>query len=104
MINICFNDHSANVAPLSAQRLIVGLLERGAKFFEIEPESIGLRLDVDEEIVISGDWPEMGTLWQFCQAAIDGLLQYDWRDPDASIEAHLRQKGMLEGLTAELYA
>ena len=104
MINVCFNDHSRNVEPLSAQRLIVGLLERGAKFFEIEPESIGLRLNVDEEIVISGAWCEMGALLLFCQAAIDGLLQNDWKNPDGCIEAHLLREKMHEELTAELYA
>jgi hypothetical protein len=101
MINVCFDDHSKDVEPLSAQRLIVGLLERGAKFFEIEPESIGLRLNVDEEIVISGDWPEMGTLWQFCQAAIDGLLQNDWKNPDDSLPAHLLREKMHEELALE---
>jgi hypothetical protein len=102
MINVCFDDHSKNVEPLSAQRIIAELLGRGAKFFVTEPESISLRLDVDEEIVtFSGAWREMGALSLFCQAAIDGCLEFDWRDPDDSLPAHLLQKKMHEELACE---
>ena len=100
MIKICFNDHSNNVEPLSAQQQIVGLLERGAKFFVTEPENISLLLG-EEVVTVSGDRREMGALWQFCQAAIDGCLEFDWRDPDDSLPAHLLQKKMHEELACE---
>jgi hypothetical protein len=100
MINICFNDHSNNVEPLSAQQIIAELLKRGATFFEIDPESISLRLN-GEDVTVSGAWRDMGALSLFCQAAIDGLLQNDWKDHDGSIEAHLLNKKMHEELARE---
>jgi hypothetical protein len=100
MITICFDYHSENVVFHSAQQLIVGLLKKGAKFFEIETESISLLLG-EEVVTVSGDRREMGVLSQFCQAAIDGCLEFDWRDPDDSLPAHLLQKKMHEELACE---
>lgn len=102
MIDVFFENQDLTVEPLRAQQILTGLLERGASFFRCEPEEIAL-LSAGKVVTLSGDFQQMGALWQFCQAALAGLLANDWREADISLEAHLRQAREQEELVIELF-
>jgi len=102
MIDVSFEDQDLTVSPLRAQQILSRLLERGAKFFRCDSEDIAL-ISAGEVVTLSGDAQHMGALWLFCQAALAGLLLNDWREPDTSLKAHLRQARQQEELAQELY-
>lgn len=102
MIDVSFENQDLSVLPLRAQRILTDLLELGASVFRCEPEEIAL-ISAGEVVTISGDAQHMGALWQFCQAALAGHLLNDWREPDTSLEAHLRRTRQQEELVQELY-
>lgn len=102
MIEVSFENRVMTVEPLEAQQILAGLLERGAKIFRCESEDIALQ-SKGAVVTIAGDFQQMGAIWQFCQAALNGLLQNDWREAGSSIEQHLCWMRQQEELVHEFY-